>query len=668
VEFGAAGQGDGARRAFRPDIEGLRAVAVLAVLAYHGGVPGFSGGYVGVDVFFVVSGYLITGLLLEEAAGTGRISLLAFYGRRAQRLLPAATVVLAVTMVGARFAGGPLELRDTAEAAQAAAVFLANVFFAGEESGYFAAERPSALLHFWSLAVEEQFYLVWPPALALLVRGARGEEERVRRRVTAVLAACVVVSFAWCVAQTGSSPDDAFFLLPSRIWELAGGALLGVAASAIRIRRGRGAMATAGLLLIGVAIVGFGENDPFPGWRAVVPVVGTLLVLQAGRGTERGALPSVLGNRFAQVVGRYSYSLYLWHWPLLIVAAMARPGILNRWYASTAVVLASVPLAVASYHLIEDPIRRLRPLRRAPGRAIAAGLSLVAASSAAAIVGIAAPRFDVGRELVVAARLPTDFVPSNLQPSIPAAEDDPSPLYGNDRCDTSRRTAADLPCVFGSGEPRVALLGDSHAAMWFSAVRAFTEQLGGTLEVNVTAGCSPLDYHDDSACAQNRRAVLERLAERPPDIVVLIEYGRLSMDRGASMAEWRASLGRAVEQLSSQSDLLLFGESPTPPGRGPSCMARNLDDLEPCEPDPDDPLYRELISAGRDAAQRSGAGFVDLDPIMCPDDHCPVVMGDRLVYTDSDHISESFATLVRSEVVAAMRAALRSTEQQRSAS
>ncbi|MGZ6950170.1 MAG: acyltransferase family protein, partial [Ilumatobacteraceae bacterium] len=307
---------------FRPDIEGLRAVAVIAVILFHARIARFAGGYVGVDVFFVLSGFLITRLLLREVATTGTISLPRFWARRARRLLPASCVVVVATVIASQVLLSPIDQRPLATDALAAGGFVLNFVFAARLGDYFASQlgrTPSPLLHFWSLAVEEQFYLFWPLALLGLHRRPR----RYRRLVTVMMVAVAVGSFVTCVWMTRTHPTGAFYLLPARMWELAVGGLVAVAGAAWRLvsPTARGIAGWVGVAGVATAVLTFDSSVAFPGSAALLPVLGTALIVVSGGPDAASFAPNaVLRHQSLQWIGRRSYAIYLWHWPALVLA------------------------------------------------------------------------------------------------------------------------------------------------------------------------------------------------------------------------------------------------------------------------------------------------------------------------------------------------------------
>ncbi|GIF25148.1 peptidoglycan/LPS O-acetylase OafA/YrhL [Actinoplanes tereljensis] len=348
---------------FRPDIEGLRAVAVIAVVLFHAGVPGVGGGYIGADVFFVISGFLITSLMMREMATTGELSLLRFWGRRARRILPAATLVLVTVVLAGYHWLGSARGDEIAEDGRWAALFAANFNFAAQGVDFLQSQSaPSPLQHLWSLAVEEQFYLVWPALVGLLIWLG------LRHATPLLLGLAVACSVGCSIWQTGTW---SYFSPATRGWELGAGCLLALVAD--RLDRIPAPLSTGlagvGLGGIVVAALSFDDSTPMPGYAALLPVLATVLVL-AGRGD------GLLGLAPLRWIGRISYPLYLWHWPVLIIAEQSYGPLSAR--TRLALVLVSVVLSIVTYLLVEAPIRHSRSLQR-PVLTVAMAVLLIAA-------------------------------------------------------------------------------------------------------------------------------------------------------------------------------------------------------------------------------------------------------------------------------------------------
>ena len=345
-------------RKFRADVEGLRAVAIVLVVLYHGGLTFFSGGYVGVDVFFVISGFVITGVLLRERDSTGRTSFLNFYGRRSRRIIPAATLVILATVIGTYLVLGPLYGNPTAVDARWTSVFLANFHFASTGTDYLnAQEPPSPLLNFWSLAVEEQFYLVFP--MFFLLIAALRSRVSLHARLAVGLVLIIVASFALSVVQSNVNPTLAYFSPFTRAWELALGALVCVGTKWLfRLPKVVcGVMTWIGLGAIGFSAVVFNGSTVYPGSFVAVPVIGTGLVIAGGTASPRWAAESLLGLRPFRWMGRLSYSLYLWHWPLLIIAAESYGKASLPFHQNVVWLLAALVAAIGTYRWVENPVR-----------------------------------------------------------------------------------------------------------------------------------------------------------------------------------------------------------------------------------------------------------------------------------------------------------------------
>ena len=343
-------------------------------------MPWLTGGFVGVDVFFVLSGFVITGLLLREHAVSGKTRLLAFYGRRSRRILPAATLVIIVTVLAAYHWLGFLTGNDTAHVGRTASLFYSNFYFIATGTNYLASQAPpSALQNFWSLSVEEQFYVVYPTLFILACLCWRRID--IRFKLVALLTCGIVASLAWSIHQTSADEIAAFFSPFTRAWELALGALVAVASPQLaKIPRAIAlAMSWAGLAGIAVAAVLYSSTTTYPGSAAMLPVFGAALVVAGGTARPRMGGELLLRLPPFQWMGKLSYSLYLWHWPILIIAAQYAGHSLSvednlLW------VLLALGLSVASFFLVENPIRHSRFLARSGLRSVLLGALLIGLS------------------------------------------------------------------------------------------------------------------------------------------------------------------------------------------------------------------------------------------------------------------------------------------------
>jgi peptidoglycan/LPS O-acetylase OafA/YrhL len=374
-----AGTAPGDRK-FRPDVEGLRAIAILLVVLFHANVPRVTGGFVGVDVFFVISGFVITGVLLRENAASGRTRIGAFYGRRSRRILPVATIVIVLTVLASYRWLGFLTGDDTATVARTASLFYANFHFISSGTDYLSSQAPpSALQNFWSLSVEEQFYLVYPALF--IIAATLPLKVSVRARLTVLLTLAIAGSFVWSLNQTANDHVAAFFSPFTRAWELALGALVAVSSLWLaRIPRTTGAVLSwIGLAGILLAAFLYTSSTSYPGWAASLPVLATALVIAAGCSNPRVGSESLLKFSPFQWLGRLSYSLYLWHWPILILVAQ-HVGRSLSVQDNLLLVMMALGLSVVSYYLIENPIRHWSFIVKVPLRSIALGLVLIAIS------------------------------------------------------------------------------------------------------------------------------------------------------------------------------------------------------------------------------------------------------------------------------------------------
>ncbi|MFC0706087.1 SGNH hydrolase domain-containing protein [Cellulomonas uda] len=664
-----------ARQVFRRDVQGLRAVAVLLVLAFHAGLP-VPGGFVGVDVFFVLSGFLITGLVADEVARTGRLRLARFYARRARRLLPAAALAL-VAVVAATALWLPVtRWRDVAGDVVATSLYVVNWRLADRSVDYLAQDAaPSPVQHFWSLAVEEQFYVVWPLLVVALVALARWRGRRVSRR--ALVAGVLAVggaSLAWSVSLTAADPARAYFVTTTRAWELAAGALLALLAHrvarlpAVALR----AAGWVGLALVVVAAFTYEAATPFPGLAAALPVGGTVLVLAAGV-VEPGLRP--LTVRVLQPVGAASYSLYLWHWPAVVVATALADGEPTTRELVLAVALSALP-AAASYRLVERPLHTSARLRDSTARSIALGVActLVGLVAAALLVravpttpdDVDAPGAQVLREGWTGPDASTDL--DRLVPALADATQDVADLYEHG-CHQNALGTQPAACTFGDARSGtvVALVGDSHAGQWQPPLAAISADEGWRLDTYTKGSCAlsaarpwlGTTQSTYDACAQWNEAVVEHLLADPPDLVV-VSNNRIEVAgddghlvSGAAGDEAAvAGLSATWQRLSDAGiDVAVLGDTPWVGIDVPECVAQHRDTwTTECSPDSAAPERRSSLAQQQAAADALGVPLLDVTDLLCPDQQCPAVIGGVLVWRDVSHVTASYARTLEPEL------------------
>jgi len=636
---------------YRPDLDGLRAIAVLPVILFHLGFPYTPGGFVGVDVFFVLSGYLITRQIALELR-ENRFSLLDFYDRRMRRLLPALFAMLIGSTILALFVLLPRDLDAFGESLVAAVLSISNFYF-WTESGYFApAAETMPLLHTWSLAVEEQFYLLFPALMILVWRMGSANVWR-------TLALLALISFAAGVSAARTVPEAGFYLLPMRAWELLLGSLLALAPSfAPASLRQRDVAAGLGLLGIGAAVLTFDASTPFPGIAAALPSLGAAFVIWSGQpssasAADVGVEPRPLALRLLALpplvfIGLISYSLYLWHWPLIVLAGQwsAAPLSLTK---TVLVVCATFAIASASWKFVEQPLRRGTSLWTTRGLRVRYSGVLVAIL---ALVGIS---LDIGGGFPW------------LQPrAVLAVVDDArdrSPL--RERChfepsEQGRRTFAET-CVFGSAsDRRIVVLGDSHGAELSYALSEIAQEHHLHVRQITASGCPPLldlALVRRPGCAEHNSKMIRALAESPPStILIAASYFH---KRGASdwpEASWRA-LERTVSTLHrfGHDVVVLGGWPPHPNGDLPHALAKEVRRGNPAA---DyvfaiDPERARVIDENLKAiATRQGATYIPLLEAVCGGSlKCHAYPHGQSIYFDGGHISASTARHIVHDVI-----------------
>lgn len=657
-------QNGGFRLGYRGDVEGLRGIAILLVIAAHAKVSWLQGGFVGVDVFYILSGYLITGLLVQEASTTGRMRFANFYARRFRRLLPALFLMLAVTCVVAKLVIPPTELPSQISNATSAALWLSNFQFAFWNMDYFAPSANTALfLHTWSLGVEEQFYLVWPLLVVLTLGAWKGVRAAARlARLKWLFAGIFLISFALSLYWTSRAPLLAFYLMPSRAWQFALGGLvfLAVGSPAFKVSTAfanAAWLSPAGWLGLGMIVIAglmISPTAPYPGTWALLPSFGAALVLVAGA-QQRSLVAKFLSFRPLQALGRVSYSWYLWHWPVLVLGATL-VDMSSAWNRLLLVAL-SLLIAAASYHFFETPIRHNRKLVARPRVAVLSALALMAA----AIVPL--------RVWQIQAK---EFAHTPAMAVFTAAQNDEASIYAMGCFGPYRSTKVQI-CSFGDAHAAhtIVLLGDSKAAQWAPAYRTVFMQLGWRLLVITKSACPMVDatyialplHRDYTECDQWRKSVLRQVALMRPDIAVLSE----SYNYPFTKNQWATGTQNVLTALTGRvHHTFMMRPTPELPVDGPTCL------------EPRGHLYAGLASKSRCSGLAHAARFenvsswlesavssfhntefVDMTQSVCPGGVCHAELNNIIVFSDSGHMTGTFARTLAPALGQALRVDLK---------
>lgn len=663
---------------FRSDIQGLRALAVTLVIAYHLWPNAVTGGFVGVDVFFVISGFLITSHLLSRPPLTGR-DLVAFWGRRIRRLLPASLLVLAVTLVGTRLLAPVTEWASTAKEIVASALYVQNWHLAGASVDYLQVEgSPSPVQHFWSLSVEEQFYLLWPVLLLLAWRLGPGRSTR--RRAQLVMVGVVGVSLALSILLTASEPASAYFITSTRMWEFAVG---GIVATLVPLAQRRGllgerlgpVLAWSGLAAVVLAAFLFTGATPFPGTAALLPVLGTAMVIWAASRGRSSPAPA-LAHRPVQWLGGVSYAAYLWHWPLIVLA----PFVLARELTvldKIAILAATLVLAGLTKTLVEDKFRTPRRLPSStlrPFRFAAAGMALLVVLGSAQMAASSNHKQEAFQALeqvsytaqdcfgAAALADPEGCIPTEevqdpeLIPDMAVAAEDLNDAYKHD-CWENAPYPGFTSCTYGSGEIEVALVGNSHAGQWLPALQELADNHGWTVTTYLSSTCTvsstelAFDAEKKSqGCQEWAQKALDATAGEKFDLVVTSEFNELPAkgadSRANSYEQWRAGYDDYLATWEDAgTNLLVIRDSPHPGATMPSvpdCLAVHEDDLGACSAprsvwEEKDPLVEAAV-----ALDSPLVSVADLNDYLCREERCYGVNGGVVTYFDGSHLTASY--------------------------
>lgn len=617
---------------YRTDIDGLRALAVVPVVLFHANFSAFSGGYVGVDVFFVISGFLITSILYGEL-GDGRMSIVRFYERRIRRIFPALFAMLTAMLLVAPFVLMPDDLRAFGKYLDATALFSANVLFWLEIDYFAAAAELNPLLHTWSLAVEEQYYILFPLLLAATYRFAR-------RWLGAILILGAAGSLALSAWGVSLDPTAAFYLLPSRAWELLLGSLLAIGVvPTIPSRAVNEAVAWAGLGSILAATFVYTDQTAFPGFAALLPCLGAVALIHTGH--ARTIPARLLSTKPAVAIGLMSYSLYLWHWPLIVLTQYQLMRQVEHW-ERVAMVAISVLLAYLSWRFIERPFRSAgfwsstRRLFPAAFAAILAGLGL-------------------GGGLFLLDGLP-QRIPELA--SIKSAQGAETAAPPKTSCfleteETFRDWDREKCLLVANPGDRVLFWGDSEANHLEYGLRAAAAQLPMSILLYASAGCAPVfdgKFPARPNCSDVNRHVEEVIKTEGITAVVLASLWDVGLARGRFGIE---ELDRTIEKLHRLvPTVIVIGQIPSHIYNNPIQLALRRKLAGDHAPE----FYAAPINNGgfnrRFSAKRAGAELIDPARLLCRNDRCLYMLGEQLLYRDNYHLSRFGSRYVVEQLIA----------------
>jgi peptidoglycan/LPS O-acetylase OafA/YrhL len=632
---------------FRADVEGLRAICVVAVVMYHAFVSIVPGGFVGVDVFFVISGYLITRLLITEYRQTGDIALSQFVGRRIRRILPAATLVLCCSAL-LSLVFPALDADDLSRHVRAAALFYHNIYQAHTAVDYLGlSAHQNPLLHYWSLAVEEQFYFVWPVLLlSLLHMSARmGAPQIQKRAILLIMGTLWLSSVGYSLYLINHHPTWAFFDPVARMYQLISGAILAVAEPGQRPVRSsepeRNVVALSRLRLalgpvaLGVIVGCFFIISPrssYPGWTALCPTIAAALLIHS-TADHTTPLSQIMSNTVLRYVGRISFSWYLWHWPLLVFTRLMMGDLPTdqMTVALLVAILASLALAALTYQFVELPLCRGASFRTSLGRTFSLGAALITVGVGS---GVAMQRFA------------PDWLPigGGAYKSAAALKRDRPVIYA-DKCLRRFADVAHLDCRYGKtgGQRTVVLLGDSHAGNWFAPLTAAAIAEGWQVLVRIKASCRPVDAVQSltdggrdrvyTECADWLAATLAEIKTTKPDMIIVASaFHHLPMEAER----------RVLERLGSAAPTVVIADTPWYPQTTAACLRTHRDAIKCAWP-----LGSLLPAVNYPKTPKSdlpdGVRLLDLNARVCPDNLCRVIQDGQFVMFDEHHLSASFS-------------------------
>ena len=650
----------------RMDVQGLRALAVLLVVALHAGAVQFSGGYVGVDVFFVISGYVIVNMFLRQTQEGKHVKLASFWAGRVRRLIPAASLALIVTAVASARLLSPIDAPRVGVDIMFASFWSANIHYALGATDYLGGSaNPSPVLHYWSLGVEEQFYLLIPLLVSIVLLWAGRHQGRRQAGLTALFSLLAFVSFGACITLVSVAQPWAFFSPLSRTWEFSAGALIAILGSRLthqRLDPLRTPGVLSGLGMIVASSMLLTAHTTWPSYLTLVPVVGASLILAAGTANNAGSV--LLSSPLLVWLGDRSYSWYLWHWPVLVLGAtlLDHPSLETRLLLA----LASLGVAAACYQWVENPLRHMK---KSTPAIYAAGLAAVLLSAGA---GYALSVHHQSRNITVNGEhvqntatnqlVPAGFTwpagPLTPDPSV-ARGDNPS-IYA-DGCHADFNTTTAHGCARGKvgASTHIVLLGDSHAAQWFPTLDSAGKKHGFELDSYTKSGCpaptvtiiQPDLGRAYGECDKWRADALNKIVAAKPSLAIISSLypaaitkdGTNPLSGADAWGAWKDGWKETLAMLDAANiPVLVIHDTPYMGEDEAACAAAHLDNLQACA------VAR--VKAAADTAHDidivadvSKAKTLDMTDVLC-DQVCPVAHGKYLVWRDNQHLTATFAT------------------------
>ena len=678
---------------FRTDIEGLRGISVLLVVLFHLEISVFSGGFVGVDVFFVISGYLLTSLFFKEIERNKFVNIFAFFSRRVRRLLPASIFTVFGTVLIGWLILSPFALEELIKDAFTASTYSMNFRLVHQATDYLGSQSsPSIFQHYWSLAVEEQFYLIWPFIFAGLAKLRISREQ-----IGILMVTLIAISFGFSIIQTGQNEIWAFFMLPTRAWEMALGALIACYKDQILLLNEKliDVLGFIGLASILIPCVLYDDFTLYPSWRAAFPVIGTALIISCAGST----ISKILSFKLLTSIGKYSYGWYLWHWPLIHLAKRHYSQQNDLFVSSIASIIAFI-VAVISYKVIEKPVRELKIFSTRPKKGAALGVLLTGLSVLVLLIAFHTRPIstiqlsssqnetsvsevssnDSSGETSDSSNTPEDLTNSEQVPDtmneylqehqqrladgaqlqflpdyVGLGGADPKVYSDGQGCHVGVAGRTSPLCEYGdtSANRTMVLFGDSHAASWFPLFDQFSREKGWRLLSRTKSSCFVEDlrfplYGTDleyAECFDWKNWVVNELQENPVDLVIVVTKRKdveILRDQ-FSVEEWQSGLVSTLNSFRSvSSDVVLVGATPLLNNHARECITSYPNNLDFCHGKFEDVVpsdYQALEIQSADDAQVKYLPTIDL---VCTDVFCPVVVGNNVVYRDRQHLTKDF--------------------------